>query len=156
MGYLGTFADLPLGPVLVKASCGAQLGPSHVHPGPKEAITSCGLLVAPNRLPRASHRQCPTLVSTRSLPRGPEPTHPVASYTISEQDPVSFTNSISKGRPLQAPEPAEANSTLCGQHLHSSLYTVPWLTLTFSQAEGQSHAGHAIIKMAKVKTKRES
>ena len=54
---IGTFADLPQGLVLVKAGLGAQLGPSHWHSGPAEAATNCGSLIAPNRLPRARHKQ---------------------------------------------------------------------------------------------------
>ena len=59
-----TFTDLHLSPVLVKASPSVQVGPSHMHPDPAEAATNCGTLVAPNRLPRASHRQCVTFVCT--------------------------------------------------------------------------------------------
>ena len=63
--FLGTFAGLFPGPVLVKASFGAQLSPSHMHPGPAEAAINCRSLVAPNRLVKASHRQRITLACTR-------------------------------------------------------------------------------------------
>lgn len=42
--------------------------------------------------------------------------------STSEQDPISFTNSVSKKRSLQAPNPAMVNCASCGQH--SSLHTV--------------------------------
>ena len=44
LGFLGTFADLALGIVLVKAYLGAQLSPSYVHSCPEEAATDGRLL----------------------------------------------------------------------------------------------------------------
>lgn len=55
MGCFETFADLPPGLVLVKASLGVQLGPPHAQPSPVEAAINYGLLIAPNRLPRAMY-----------------------------------------------------------------------------------------------------
>ena len=44
LGCLGTFADFPPRPVLVKASLGTKLGPSFAQPGSAQAATNCGLL----------------------------------------------------------------------------------------------------------------
>ena len=49
---LGTFADPPLGPVMIKASFAAQLGPSCAQANMEETVTNCGLMVALNRLLR--------------------------------------------------------------------------------------------------------
>ena len=62
----GTFADPPLGPVLVKASNAAQLGPSRVQPRLAEAATNCGSLVTSNRLLRTRRGQHLTLTYTPS------------------------------------------------------------------------------------------
>ena len=51
-----------LGLALVKASVGAQLGPSHSYPGPTEVAIKCVCFVATNRFSRANHRQLLVLV----------------------------------------------------------------------------------------------
>ena len=43
-GFLKTFADLPLGLVLVKVNLGAHLGHTRAYPGPAEARINCGSL----------------------------------------------------------------------------------------------------------------
>lgn len=53
------FTDLPLSPVLIKDGLGVQLGLSHAHSDPEEEAKN---VVAPNRLPRASHEQHLTLI----------------------------------------------------------------------------------------------
>ena len=73
-GYLGAFADLPLGLVLVKDGVGEQLDLSHTHPGPAEAATNHGSLCSfkqvaqqqsqgasrvPPKRPQNKHTQCP-------------------------------------------------------------------------------------------------
>ena len=47
---------LPLGPVLVKASIGVQLGPSQAYSSLAETGTNYESPVAPNKLLRARHR----------------------------------------------------------------------------------------------------
>ena len=79
-GCLGTFADLSQGPVLVKAGLGIQHGPSSTHPGTVEAAGNCGLLIIPNKLRRASHRQHLLLVCSTVLPKRPRTNTPSGQY----------------------------------------------------------------------------
>ena len=123
--WLGTFADLSLGLVLVKAGFGVQLGTSCIHPDPGEATTSYRSLVASKRLSQASHRQCLTLACIRVLPKRLRSNTPSDQLQIIlEKNPVSFTSSTSKERSRQAPNPANVNSASCGQPMHSNLHTV--------------------------------
>ena len=62
---LWTLADHPPRPVLVKARFGAQSHAFCTHKGPAEGAKSCGSMIAPKRLPRASRRQCITKVCPR-------------------------------------------------------------------------------------------
>ena len=139
LGCLGTFANLPPGPVLAKANIGVQLGFSCTHPGPTKAATNCGLLCSSKvMLPRASHRY---YLTPEFLPRSRRTKIPSGwLQTTSEQGPVSFTSAISKGRSQQAPDLAVANSASHSQHLHSSSYTVVRSVLIASQPEGQPYA----------------
>ena len=74
-GFLGIFADLFLGSVLVKASLSAQLYPLSTHPDPAEAATAVDDFVVINTLPRASHSKCLTLICTRVPPKKPQNQH---------------------------------------------------------------------------------
>ena len=108
--------------VLVKASFGAQFGPSHAHSVLAQVATNCGSFVVPNRLPRANHiglHQSPSQEAQNQHTQWP------ASKNI-RAGSISFTCGISKRRSWQAPSPAEANSTSCSQHLHRSSHTVVW------------------------------
>lgn len=71
-GFLETFPDLPPTLVQVKASLGAQLDLPCTHPGKAEAATNYGSPVAPNRFPRASHKQCLTWTCTKVPPKSPQ------------------------------------------------------------------------------------
>ena len=55
--------------VLVEASLGAHLGPSHAHQGPEEAATNYGSLCNSKQVAIASHRHCLTLTRTRFSPK---------------------------------------------------------------------------------------
>ena len=80
--------------------------------------------VAPHRLSMAIHRQCLTLTTPESLLRGPRTNIPSGLLQkTSEQDSISFTTGMFKGRSWQASNSTVVNFALCGQHLHKSLYT---------------------------------
>nr|KAF6450431.1 hypothetical protein HJG59_008325 [Molossus molossus] len=112
------------GPVLEKAGLGAQLGPQLHTPAPSRGSHNL-FHETPNRLLRARHRQHLTLACTRVPPKRCRTNTPSDQpQTISEQETISFTNSVSKGRSWQAQNPAEVNCALCGQNLHSSSYAV--------------------------------
>ena len=113
---MGLLPIWPWAPVLIKVGLGVHLGPSCMHPGPAEAATNCGSLVAPNRLPSASNRQHLTLAYNRVPSRRPQTNIPSGHFqTTTEQDPINFKSSMSKERFWQAPNTAEVNSTLCSQ-----------------------------------------
>ena len=86
MKYLGTYAELPQGPVLVKASLGALLGPSCGHSGPAEAATNWIALYLEAGGP-GSVQQAPGIGWHQSPPQeAPAPTHLVGQLqTASEQ-----------------------------------------------------------------------
>ena len=63
--FYETSAGPPQGLVLIKASLGVQPSSFCTQTGPAERATHCGLLIAPNRLTRASHKQYLTKVYTR-------------------------------------------------------------------------------------------
>ena len=121
LGCFGTFADLSRGLVLVKASFGEQLVPSHMHLSSAEAAINCGLLTAPDTLLRANHKQ-------RDIGQHHSPSQEAQNQhtqcPATEQDSISLASSISKGSLWQAPSPAEANSAPCGQQMHSSSHRV--------------------------------
>lgn len=110
-GYLGMFADLAPGSVLVETGPGMQHNLSYAPPGLAEAATKCGSLVATNRLLRASYTQLLTLACATVHPKKPRNNTPIGKLqTTSEQNPKSFRSSISKGRSRQVSNPAEAIS----------------------------------------------
>ncbi|KAF6114677.1 hypothetical protein HJG60_010630 [Phyllostomus discolor] len=107
--------------MLVKACLVTQLDPYCTHPTPVKAASHRGSCIAPNRLPRARCAQHLSLACARVLPKRLQTnTNSGQLQTTSEQDPISFTNSISKGRAQQAPHPCEVNSAFCCHFLHSS------------------------------------
>ena len=57
----GPFAHLALGSVVVEASLGLQLGPSHTHPGPAEAATNCGLLCSSKEVDKGQSQAVPDI-----------------------------------------------------------------------------------------------
>ena len=112
----------PQGMVREKEKFGVQLGPACMHPRLAEAPTYFGLLVAPNRLPRANHKKCLTLFCTRDNPKRLQNTPSGDIQAVSKQDKISFTNSISKGRSHQAPDLVDANFISWGQQsVHSGV-----------------------------------
>ena len=109
-----TFADLFPVPVLEKAGLGAA-----------EAATNCGPLCTSKQVAPGQPQATPDIHLHQSPSQGAQNQQPSGQLqTTSEQDPISFTSSISKGRSLQALDPAEANPALCAQHLHSISHAV--------------------------------
>lgn len=76
MRYLGIFADLPLGPVLVKPALVCSVVLSIYTQEQQRQPQAVDHFLASNRLPRDSHRQSLTL----ALTRGPRITQPVARF----------------------------------------------------------------------------
>lgn len=74
--------------------------------GPSQVASGIGLHQSPSQMAKNQYNQCSQLQRT------------------SEQDRISFTSSMSKGRSRQAPNPIEMNSTSYGQQLHSSSHAV--------------------------------
>lgn len=120
-GCLGTFADPSLGPVLLKATLGVQFNPFCTKRSPVEAPTNCGLLISSNRLRKAKHRQHMFLAYIRVPPKRPSAPSGQPQKT-SEQNPTSFTNSISKVRLLQKQNSAERNTAFCLFYSYFSVF----------------------------------
>lgn len=77
------FADLPLTFVLVEASLGTQLGPSHAHSGPAEPATNCGLLFSSKQVAHSWSQAVPdTDLHQSPSEKAPEPTHPVVGFKL--------------------------------------------------------------------------
>ena len=141
-GCLGTYANPPPGQVQVKASLTVQLCPSCANPGPAEEGRICGLLIAPNRLPRQVtsiiwHWPAPeSFIDTQNhTPRSLLQARP-------EQNPKTFKSGISKWEFWQALDTIKVISSLCGHHLHSNLHTIfrAQPQPEFHHSEGQSKA----------------
>lgn len=64
--------DLLLSQDLGKADLGVQFGPFHTQPVLAEEATSCGSLIAPNRVLRTCHKQYLTLACTIGPPIRPK------------------------------------------------------------------------------------
>lgn len=79
-GCVGTLVDLSLDPVLVNYGMGVQLDSSNDHPSPEKALTNCGSIVSPNRLPMARHRHHLTWPALESLQNVSELIHPVSRF----------------------------------------------------------------------------
>lgn len=77
-GCLVPLADLSPGLVLVESSFGAQVGPSHTHPGQAEIATNCGKL-----------QNCCLLTCTRVPPNRPKTNIPSARVKTSDQQWMS-------------------------------------------------------------------
>ena len=100
-------------------------GGSWAYPHQQRQLQIVDSFVSPNRLPRASHRQHLILVCTRVPPKRLRTYTPSGQLqTTLQQDPISFTSSVSKGKSRMAPNSAEVNSHSCVQHLHGSSHTV--------------------------------
>ena len=75
LGFLGSFADLLHGSVLVEDRLVDQIGPSHTHPGPAEVAYTVDHFGAPKRKPWVIRRQQLTLTYTRGPHRKPQNQH---------------------------------------------------------------------------------
>lgn len=80
-GCLGTFNDLPLGTVLVKADLGAQLGFSHEHPGPAETDKKLWITLSFNQVSQGQTQAAHDIgLYWSPSQEAPENTCPVASF----------------------------------------------------------------------------
>ena len=93
--------------------------------------------VAPNRLPKASHRKHLTLTCAIVPPKRLQNHHSLwlCSHNIRAES-ISFINGTSKERSWQVPDPAKEKSASYHQHLHSSSYTVVRVDYDSQQACG--------------------
>ena len=131
-GCLGPFADLFLGSVLVEASVGANIGPSHAQQSPAEADTHCGSFCSSKQLSGLAISSIWHWSASESLPKGPRRDKSSGELqTTSEQDQISFINGISKERSQQTQDTAEVNSTPCGSTCTAACAL--WLVSAFSQ-----------------------
>lgn len=122
---LGPFAHHPPGLMLVEAGLSEQLGPSHTYPSSAEIATNYRWLGSSQQITQG--HQCLTFNCTKVPTNVLEQTHPVASFR-QHQSKIQLASQEANTKGDLRPEP-EANSILCGQHQHSSKYTIVWIDL---------------------------